>query len=204
MDVYCYLMKEYGYDNPIIVSDLSIDNYKMNNIRQALYLLEKEKKIERYSTGVYYISRDTIFGKSKISFEIVLKKKYIENDKDVYGYFTGIYFKNLMGLTTQMVNSPEIVSNKESSKKRTIEMCGRNAIVRRSNVKITNYNVKILQFFDLFKYLTFDEVKKYKDKLIQYIKDNMLTKDMVIEYLTMYSKEVIDLIVRSGLIYEFT
>lgn len=204
MDVYCYLMKEYGYDNPIIVSDLSIDNYKMNNIRQALYLLEKEKKIERYSTGVYYISRDTIFGKSKISFEIVLKKKYIENDKDAYGYFTGIYFKNLMGLTTQMVNSPEIVSNKESSKKRTIEMCGRNAIVRRSNVKITNYNVKILQFFDLFKYLTFDEVKKYKDKLIQYIKDNMLTKDMVIEYLTMYSKEVIDLIVRSGLIYEFT
>ena len=102
-----------------------------------------------------------------------------------------------------MVNTPEIVSNKEFSKKRTVEMCGRNAIVRKSNVVITKANAKILQFFDLFKYLTFEEVNTYKEQLINYIKENSLSKQMVVEYLSYYSKKVIDLIVRSGLIYEF-
>lgn len=203
MQLYDYLLKNYGYDNPIIVNELEVGQYKMNAIRQAIYLLEKEDKIVRYSTGIYYIARDTIFGKSKISFEIVIKKKYIENDRDIYGYFTGLYFKNLLGLTTQMVNTPEIVSNKEFSKKRTVEMCGRNAIVRKSNVVITKANAKILQFFDLFKYLTFEEVNTYKEQLINYIKENSLSKQMVVEYLSYYSKKVIDLIVRSGLIYEF-
>ena len=203
MQLYDYLLKNYGYDNPIIVNELEVGQYKMNAIRQAIYLLEKEDKIVRYSTGIYYIARDTIFGKSKISFEIVIEKKYIENDRDIYGYFTGLYFKNLLGLTTQMVNIPEIISNKEFSKKRTIEMCGRNAIVRKSNVVITKANAKILQFFDLFKYLTFEEVNTYKEQLINYIKENSLSKQMVVEYLSYYSKKVIDLIVRSGLIYEF-
>ena len=203
MQLYDYLLKNYGYDNPIIVNELEVGQYKMNAIRQAIYLLEKEDKIVRYSTGIYYIARDTIFGKSKISFEIVIEKKYIENDRDIYGYFTGLYFKNLLGLTTQMVNTPEIVSNKEFSKKRTVEMCGRNAIVRKSNVVITKANAKILQFFDLFKYLTFEEVNTYKEQLINYIKENSLSKQMVVEYLSYYSKKVIDLIVRSGLIYEF-
>ena len=203
MQLYDYLLKNYGYDNPIIVNELEVGQYKMNAIRQAIYLLEKEDKIVRYSTGIYYIARDTIFGKSKISFEIVIEKKYIENDHDIYGYFTGLYFKNLLGLTTQMVNIPEIISNKEFSKKRTIEMCVRNAIVRKSNVVITKANAKILQFFDLFKYLTFEEVNTYKEQLINYIKENSLSKQMVVEYLSYYSKKVIDLIVRSGLIYEF-
>lgn len=203
MQLYDYLLENYGYDNPIIVNELEVGQYKMNAIRQAIYLLEKEDKIVRYSTGIYYIARDTIFGKSKISFEIVIEKKYIENDRDIYGYFTGLYFKNLLGLTTQMVNTPEIVSNKEFSKKRTVEMCGRNAIVRKSNVVITKANAKILQFFDLFKYLTFEEVNTYKEQLINYIKENSLCKQMVVEYLSYYSKKVIDLIVRSGLIYEF-
>lgn len=203
MQLYEYLLENYGYDNPIIVNDLEIGQYKMNAIRQAIYLLEKENKIVRYSTGVYYIARDTIFGKSKISFELVVEKKYVENDENIYGYFTGLYFKNLLGLTTQMVNTPEIVSNKEFSKKRTIEMCGRSAIVRKSNVVITKDNVKILQFFDLFKYLSFEEVRTYKERLVDYIKENDLTKKMVIDYLSYYSKKVIDLIVRSGLIYEF-
>ena len=203
MQLYDYLLENYGYDNPIIVNELEVGQYKMNAIRQAIYLLEKENKIVRYSTGIYYIARDTIFGKSKISFEIVIEKKYIENDYDIYGYFTGLYFKNLLGLTTQMVNTPEIVSNKEFSKKRTVEMCGRNAIVRKSNVVITKANAKILQFFDLFKYLTFEEVNTYKEQLINYIKENSLSKQMVVEYLSYYSKKVIDLIVRSGLIYEF-
>lgn len=203
MQLYDYLLKNYGYDNPIIVNELEVGQYKMNAIRQAIYLLEKEDKIVRYSTGIYYIARDTIFGKSKISFEIVIEKKYIGNDHDIYGYFTGLYFKNLLGLTTQMVNTPEIISNKEFSKKRTIEMCGRNAIVRKSNVVITKANAKILQFFDLFKYLTFEEVNTYKEQLINYIKENSLSKQMVVEYLSYYSKKVIDLIVRSGLIYEF-
>ena len=204
MNFYDCLLAKYGLENPIIESEIQIDNYKKNAIRQFLYLLEKEQKIVRYSSGIYYIPRDTLFGKSKISFEKVIERKYIENENEIYGFYTGVYFKNLMGFTSQMINTPEIVSNKEPSKKRTIELNGRNAIVRKSVIEVTNENVKILQFFDLFKYLGFEEVLTYKDKLVEYIKENQLTRTMVEDYLTLYSKQVISSLIRSGLIYEFT
>ena len=197
------MLAKYGFENPIIENEIQMDNYKKNAIRQFLYLLEKDQKIIRYSSGIYYIPRDSLFGKSKITFEKVIERKYIKNDKEIYGFYTGIYFKNLMGLSSQMVNIPEIVSNKEPSKKRKIELNGRNAIVRKSITEITKENVKILQFFDLFKYLAFEEVLSYKDKLIEYIRVNQLTRAMVEDYLTLYSKQVVSSLIRSGLIYEF-
>ncbi len=203
MNFYDCLLAKYGFENPIIENEIQMDNYKKNAIRQFLYLLEKDQKIIRYSSGIYYIPRDSLFGKSKITFEKVIERKYIENDKEIYGFYTGIYFKNLMGLSSQMVNVPEIVSNKEPSKKRKIELNGRNAIVRKSITEITKENVKILQFFDLFKYLAFEEVLSYKDKLIEYIRVNQLTRAMVEDYLTLYSKQVVSSLIRSGLIYEF-
>ena len=203
MNFYDCLLAKYGFENPIIENEIQMDNYKKNAIRQFLYLLEKDQKIIRYSSGIYYIPRDSLFGKSKITFEKVIERKYIENDKEIYGFYTGIYFKNLMGLSSQMVNIPEIVSNKEPSKKRKIELNGRNAIVRKSITEITKENVKILQFFDLFKYLAFEEVLSYKDKLIEYIRVNQLTRAMVEDYLTLYSKQVVSSLIRSGLIYEF-
>ena len=203
MWLYNYLLEMYGYDNPIIIDELKINGYSTDFIKQLLYLLEKEKKIERYSQEIYYIARDTLFGKSKLIFEDVLKKKYIEDNENIYGYYTGIYFKNLLGLTTQMVNTPEIVSNKEFSKKRTVEMCGRNAIVRKSYVEITRDNAKILQFFDIFEYLTLDEVEKYRKVLVDYIKFNSFTKKMVVQYLSLFSKKVNELVVGNGLIDEF-
>lgn len=203
MNFYDCLLAKYGFENPIIENEIQMDNYKKNAIRQFLYLLEKDQKIIRYSSGIYYIPRDSLFGKSKITFEKVIERKYIKNDKEIYGFYTGIYFKNLMGLSSQMVNIPEIVSNKEPSKKRKIELNGRNAIVRKSITEITKENVKILQFFDLFKYLAFEEVLSYKDKLIEYIRVNQLTRAMVEDYLTLYSKQVVSSLIRSGLIYEF-
>ena len=203
MNLYAYLYENYGYDNPIIVTELNIERYSKNNIRQMLYLLEKSKKIERYSNGVYYIARDTIFGKSKLNFEHVLAKKYISNDKETYGYFTGLYLKNQLGLTTQMPNIPEIISNKECSKRRIIEMRGREAIVKKSYISINEKNAKTLQFFDLFKYLDSSEIEQNKQVLIDYIKKEKFTKSQTSEYLCQYPKEVINRFIRSGLIYEF-
>ncbi len=204
MDLYQYLEETYGKDEPIFVTNIEIENYTTNNVRQNLHLLEKEGKIKRYDRGIYYIPTQTIFGDSKLVFEDVLKKKYITSNNETFGYFTGLYFKNLLGLTTQMTYIPEVTTNKESSKKRTIELDNRKAIVRKSRIEINESNVKILQFFDLFKVLTLDEINHYKKNLIQYIQNNQLTKEMVIEYLAYYSNEVKNLLIRSGLIYEFT
>ncbi|MCD7894749.1 MAG: hypothetical protein LUG60_13765 [Erysipelotrichaceae bacterium] len=203
MNLYKFLLDNYGEDEPIFVADIEIQNYTSNNIRQNIFKLEKEGKIKHYDRGIYYIPTETIFGESKLIFEDVLKKKYVSNDNETFGYFTGLYFKNVIGLTTQMTNIPEITTNKESSKKRTIELRSRKAIVRKSNIEINESNAKILQFFDLFKDLTLDEVNCYKKELVQYIQRFQLTKEMVIEYLAYYSNEVKNLMIRSGLIYEF-
>ncbi len=202
IDFMKYLEDTFGVDNPIFISDIHYNNLSKENIRQKLCRLEHNHQIKRYERGIYYIPTQTIFGDSKLIFEDVMKKKYISNNNDVFGYFTGLYFENVIGLTTQMSNVLTITTNKTSSKKRIIEIHGRKLILYKSRVDINESNVKALQFFELFENISLYTVNKYKI-LIPYIHKTRLTREMVIEYLPYFSNHAMNMMIRSGLIYEF-
>lgn len=204
MTLYSYLFKKYGYDKPIILQELKNDsNISKKNLRQLLYSLKKKDKIERYSNGIYYFNKETIVGRSTLNFENVIINKYISNGEEIYGIFSGLYLLNLYDLTTQIPSSFEIITSKTSSKKREVLINGMKVIIKKSKIKITNENVKIVELLTIFKYLTLDEVMENKKRFIEIINEFKLNKDALNSYISYFPKRVGELLIRSELIYEF-
>lgn len=117
MLTYEVITNTFSSDEPILIEDIEklFPNRSRPWIDKAIKTLVDEKKIKRYSTGIYYIPRKTLFGDSILSTSKVIEKKYLSSNNEVYGYVTGITLLNSLGLTTQVPNSISIVTNNESS-----------------------------------------------------------------------------------------
>ena len=206
MTLYSYLESNYGYDKPIILSELKEkEEVKDKNLKQLLYSLEKKDKIARYSQGVYYLPTETIFGRSTLNLDEIVYKKYISNGKEIYGFYTGLMFLNLIDLSEQIVATPNIVTNNTSSKKRFAFVKNRRAaLLIKCKVKITKDNYKILQFLDVFRFISEYFIDENKKEFIKYIKTNKFSRQDVENYIKFCPKSTMDKLIRSGLIYEFT
>ena len=58
--------------------------------------------IERYQKGIYFKSKKTAFGKTKLNPMLVVRDNYLVNNGKTIGYETGASFLNNIGLTTQI------------------------------------------------------------------------------------------------------
>src|ERR1700733_15225352 len=76
-------------------------------VAQALSRLAQQGKIERLSKGVYYISRNTAFGKSKPNPAQI--KELASKDSTVFP--SGIAAANLLGFTTQNAARSEVATS---------------------------------------------------------------------------------------------
>ena len=73
--LYEYIIRDFKTNEPIFVEELLKYGIAENTVRQSLYRLQKENKIEKFDTGIYYLTTETILGKSVLSLEKVLFKK---------------------------------------------------------------------------------------------------------------------------------
>lgn len=62
--LYDYLLRTYGKDEPIIISELLIENISSGNLRQQIKKLTDEGLIRRYDSGIYYIPKTDVFNLS--------------------------------------------------------------------------------------------------------------------------------------------
>ena len=101
MIAYEEIYKNFSFDEPILIEDIErlFPNKSRPWIDKAIRILVEEKKIKRYSTGVYYIPRKTVLGDSTLSVNKVIEKKYLSNKKEIYGFVTGVSLLNYLGLT---------------------------------------------------------------------------------------------------------
>jgi hypothetical protein len=125
------------------------------------------------------------------------------NELFIEGYYSGLTFLNIIGLSDQVPAVLEITTNRIGGKKYIYSALGRYAIIRKGKTKIDSSNYKMLQFLDMFHYLTMDEVKKYKNKIIKYINDEHLSKGMFLKYLGLYKGQTMKKIVEGGIIDAF-
>ena len=107
-----YLLKKYGTNKPILTEELSIPESSYANLRKQLSRYNSQGILEKYSQGVYYIPKETILGRSTLSIDDVINRKYITNDNDIYGFYSGLSFYNKLGISTQLPYVYEIVTNK--------------------------------------------------------------------------------------------
>lgn len=185
MELQNTIVNNFAVDEPIFVDDIErlFPDRSRPWIDKAIRQLVDDKTIKRYSTGVFYIPRKTIIGESILNPQKIIAKKYIKNSVDVYGYLSGISLLNSVGLTTQVPNMINIVSNKESSRGRKVSVGNQSAYVSRSEVDINSENQAVLQFLEIVKTSDpndFDDIET--DNLRRYIKENNVDLKSVSEY----------------------
>lgn len=210
MDIVNYLANIYGYDTPIFLKDVRIGRKSKAAIKEEFYRAVKQGKLERQQNGVYFLRSDKEFG-SGITFDDVLKNKFFYSDHVmkgfeklfVEGYYSGLTFLNIIGLSQQVPAISEITTNKTSSKKKYYGTGKFLAIIRKSRTTVTSQNYKMLQFLDMFSFISLDEVKDNRELLKQYIENNFLTKKQFSEYIGFYSNKTIKKIVEGGIINAF-
>ena len=202
MSLYDVLLDEYGYNEPILTSEIQFNNYSKPWIYKELNRLCKTEEIIRFEKGVYYIPKKSPLGMSLLNPNKVVEKKYIKEKEKIYGYYAGYYLLNQLGLSTQVPNIIEIYSNNESSKVRDIKVGSQNVRVRKPRVAITTENAPVLTLLELMNVIDFrslDDVKK--NIIIKYIVDYNISKKDITKYSPEYPDRVIRAMVESEVIY---
>lgn len=211
MDLVNYLANIYGYDTPIFIKDVRIGRKSKSAIREEFYRASKRGDINRDGPGVYSLVNKTNEIVDVVTFEKILMRKYLTSENAprgleklfVEGYYSGLTFLNMIGLSEQVPAIPEITTNRISSKKYVYNALGRTAFIRKSRTTIDSSNYEILQFLDMFYYITMDEVKKNKELIIRYVKEKRLTKYEFTKYIGLYGVQTMKKIVEGGIINAF-
>lgn len=200
------LKRVFGYDEPIFTEEilgLFPENSRVQVFRFIKNAVEKEEII-RFDKGIYYIPRNTDFGLSTISVESVIRKKYLSNNNDVYGIYSGIGLLNMFSITTQVPYVIEIISNNESSKCREIVIRGRKFILRKSRLTINNENASKYLILQLFNEIKKDENLNVTSKkiILDYIKEKSISRSDLLELSLKFPPNAMKNLIGSGLINE--
>ena len=191
--LYEYLIKSYQPNEPIFLCDIDLP-VSNGNLRKMMKDLCDVGKIKRFDIGIYYLPKQSrLKGGVPLSVDTVAKYKYVCRNGNIEGYYSGYTFANMLGVTTQVPYTIEIVSNNASAKVREIDLQGRRIILRKSRVPITNENYQILQFLDFLKdaneYYD-DENDILENRIRKYIVDENIKKDDVDLYIKYYPDKI--------------
>ena len=202
-----YLIDNYGYNEPIFLSELSMEGISDNAVRQSVKRLVASGFLERYDSGIYYIPKSGgLLGKSYLDPSVVIMRKYVENNSNKYGYITGLSFANQLGLTTQMPAVIEIVTNREATNGRTLMVGNQKVRVKKSVIPVSEDNAELLQLLDSVgqaeKYteLTIEETV---DVLITYMRKKKFTKKQLSDVSSVLTGATAKKLIEWGMIYEF-
>lgn len=202
-----YLIKNYGYNEPIFLNDLKIEGLSENAVRQSVKRLVAKGFLERYDSGIYYIPKQgTLLGKSYLDPELVVIRKYVRSKFETFGYVTGMSFVNQLGLTTQMPAVIEIVTNREATNGRTITIGTQQVRIKKATVTVSNNNAELLQLLDCI-----GQAEKYTelsmeetiDKMLLYVKQKRFTKEQLSEVAAAITGATAKKLIEWGVIYEF-
>ncbi|MCX5775875.1 MAG: DUF6088 family protein [Firmicutes bacterium] len=195
-----YLADQFGYNAPFSASDINDASLSYENVRKMLSRLAKSNQIARYDHGVYYIPSKTIFGPSTLNIYKVIDKKYIQTEKNVFGFVTSLAFENQIGLTTQVPATWEIVTNNEKSKRREVKVRYQKIILKKPAMEINRDNYLMLQILEYIRER--DIVRFQEEKLLvlkNYIVSLKLYKNDLIKCLQYFPAKVSKRILEGGL-----
>ncbi len=200
MNLFEKLVNDYGYGNPFYFEEISFNNYSSSWIKKEMNSLVKNKKIIRYERGLYYIPEKTIFGISSLNPQKLIVKKYLSNHS---GYYSGLYFANRIGLSSQMPNVIEIYTNNEKSRVRKISINNQLVILRRARIAITKENLNVLAFLELMNSFPIDYFnEERKEKIQSYIKEYGINRNQVTTYAKFFPDLVMRNLIESEVIYD--
>lgn len=202
-----YLLENYGYNEPIFLNDLKIEELSENAVRQSVKRLVANGFLERFDKGIYYIPKqDGLLGKSYLDPVLVIMRKYVRNESETYGYVNGMTFANQIGLTTQMPAIIEIVTNREATNGRTVTVGNQKVRIKKAAVTVSDNNADMLQLLDCV-----GQAEKYTELSMEetieimsaYVKRKCFTREQLAGVSSGMTGTVAKKLIGWGLIYEF-
>lgn len=196
------MLLEFGCNQPIFLGEIikrtGLSRPRVNQlIKEYIY----NGQLARFSEGIFYVPNKTILGNSSLDIRKVIEKKYIQNDGNIFGIFTGIAILNSFGFTNQVANAAEIVTNGEKTRVRETSINGQKIILRKSRCEINKENYKIYMLLELFNQIGLNE-EIDNTKIIKFIKENKLDAKQIITYMSYFPGKVSKNFNRSGVVYE--
>ena len=202
------LRKRFGVNQPIFTSEIleEMSEYSRPRVFQLLKKSEQEETLIKFDKGVYYIPTETRYGKSLISVEQVIRKKYISDKDEVFGIYGGLQMQQSFLLTYQVPTAIEVVTNNETMWVRETKLKNRNIILRKSRVLITRENADAYTILELFSNM--DMRKYFEDasvqrEVISFIRDRAMKCKDVYALAGAFPSKTTRNMMESGIINEF-
>ena len=198
------LNKKFKKDEPIFIEDIleALNDYSRATIFRNIAKAKENEELKQFSKGIYYLPDDKEL--SCISDSDVIEKRYIANEKDEYGMYTGLQLLNYFNVTTQMPVIFEIITNKESTRKREIEVNGKKYILRKPRIEINNSNFDAYRVMELMNNLDKDEEldNLARETIIEYIDENNVSKADIMNMCSYFPNKANKKLIESGVLNE--
>lgn len=183
-----YIEKNYKPGELFLLKKLDL-NISYDNLCQQIKGLTDSGKLCRYIEGVYYLPKKTISGIPYVpSADKVAELKYITDNRNFYGCYSGHTLANLMGLSDQVPQVKEIISNNTKAITREVSIGKFNYIIRRASFSITQENVKAVMLLEALKDINnLSDSHSNTVKCLKYfVLQNRITKDKIDSLLPHY------------------
>ncbi len=201
--MYDYLIDTYGYNEPILSAELSFNGYSRPWLQKEIHKLCADGKLIRFEKGIYYIPTETLLGQSKLDTKKVINKKYIFNGNDVIGYYSGITFMNMLGLSAQVTNMLEIYTNNEPSRAREVSVGSQKVLLRRSRATVNRDNAATMSLLELMNFTDAQYYDDEKKEIVRgYIRERSITRSNVTRYAPVFPDKAMRTLVESEVIYD--
>ena len=177
MVLYNYIREHYKEAEPIFFSDLEREDITRSALNQQLKKLCDKGLLEKYDVGVYFIPKKTLLNST------------IGPNADMVARYRFISKGNKIGISTQVPQVVEIVSNNTNSSDREVRIGNRRFYVKKPIVQITKENVYVLQMLELLENLdayldySYEEARK---KFAEYISFHGIKRSDVDMYIRKY------------------
>lgn len=185
MDLVKCLKTQYGENTPICFEDIAnvCSGYTRGRVYQLIDAAMNSGLLAKAGYDCYYIPTTTPFGMSLLNPRKVIEKKYISNNDEVYGFYTGLALLNSFGITTQMPNVIEVFTNNEATKSRRVTINNQTIIVKRARTTINNSNYKEMMLLELFNLADISSIDaRATQKIVDYMKQNNISVQGIMKY----------------------
>ena len=190
MVLYNYIREHYKEAEPIFFSDLEREDITRSALIQQLKKLCDKGLLEKYDVGVYFIPKKTLLNSTiGPNADMVARYRFISKGNNIDGFYGGNSFANQIGISTQVPQVVEIVSNNTNSSDREVRIGNRRFYVKKPIVQITKENVYVLQMLELLKnldaYLDYS-YEEAREKFAEYISFHGIKRSDVDMYIRKY------------------
>lgn len=203
------LEKRFGYDKPIFTEDIfeCMKGYSRQRVYQLIIEAIKKETLVRFDTGIYYLPTETEFGRSVLTVNEVVNRKYISDNGEIFGIYGNYVIDLNFLLSYQVPNTIEVITNKESRDVREIEIRGRKIVLRKSRLPITNENADAYTLMELFNNIDMRQYREnsmVRESISSYIKEKKISSGTIYSLASFFPARTMKNLATSGVLYEIT